>query len=126
MRTEHEIDLSEHLGYGYGFLCVLFISTFSLAGVVAFPLMKKPFYKYINAFFVSVATGALFANSTFELIPAVGRFSVKDHFLNTSTRSRSSHSPSMQTENLPIHRIAIPRRNPKKMDQPFLFTFGSC
>ncbi|CAF1157901.1 unnamed protein product [Adineta ricciae] len=60
--------------YGYGFLSVLIISTFSLIGAAIFPLMKKPYYKYINAFFTSVAVGALFANSAFELFPAIIQF----------------------------------------------------
>lgn len=60
-----------HLGYGYGFLAIFVISSFSLAGAVVFPLTKKPFYKYFNAFFTALAVGALFANSTFELLPAV-------------------------------------------------------
>jgi hypothetical protein len=56
-------------------LSVFVISTFSLAGALVFPFTKKPYYKYINAFFTSLAVGALFANSAFELFPAVCVFS---------------------------------------------------
>jgi hypothetical protein len=38
---------------------------------VAFPLMKKPYYKYINAFFTSLAVGTLFSDIVFELLPVV-------------------------------------------------------
>jgi hypothetical protein len=58
-------------GYGYGFLSVFLISSFSLAGAAVFPLTKKRYYKYFNAFFTALAVGALFANCTFELMPAV-------------------------------------------------------
>lgn len=57
--------------YGYGFLAVFIISALSLAGFVAFPLMKKPYYKYINAFFVALAVGTLYADTAFELFPVV-------------------------------------------------------
>ena len=77
----HKVEIQRHisfagtmllsLGYGYGFLAVFVISSFSLAGAVVFPLTKRPFYKYFNAFFTSLAVGALFSNSTFELLPAV-------------------------------------------------------
>ncbi|UJR27379.1 hypothetical protein I4U23_008669 [Adineta vaga] len=60
--------------YGYGFLCVAVISTFSLVGALVFPLTKKPYYKYLNAFFTSLAVGALFANCAFELFPAIIQF----------------------------------------------------
>jgi hypothetical protein len=33
--------------------------------------MKKPYYKYLNAFFTSLAVGTLFADSAFELFPVV-------------------------------------------------------
>lgn len=33
--------------------------------------MKKSFYKYINAFFVALAVGTLYADTLFELIPSV-------------------------------------------------------
>jgi len=59
------------LEYGFGFLSVFIISILSLAGFVAFPLMKKPYYKYLNAFFTSLAVGTLFADSAFELFPVV-------------------------------------------------------
>jgi hypothetical protein len=52
-------------------LSVFIISVLSLAGFVAFPLMKKPYYKYINAFFIALAVGTLFADSAFELFPVV-------------------------------------------------------
>ena len=61
------------LEYGYGFLCVLFISTFSLVGALIYPLTKKRYFKYFNATLTSVAVGALLSNSIFELIPAVRR-----------------------------------------------------
>jgi hypothetical protein len=59
------------LEYGYGFLAVFIISVLSLAGFVAFPLMKKPYYKYLNAFFTALAVGTLFADTAFELFPVV-------------------------------------------------------
>jgi hypothetical protein len=59
------------LEYGYGFLSVFIISILSLAGFLAFPLMKKPYYKYLNAFFTALAVGTLFADSAFELFPVV-------------------------------------------------------
>ncbi len=59
------------LEYGYGFLSVFIISILSLAGFVAFPLMRKPYYKYLNAFFTALAVGTLFADSAFELFPVV-------------------------------------------------------
>jgi hypothetical protein len=33
--------------------------------------MKKPYYKYLNAFFTALAVGTLFADSAFELFPVV-------------------------------------------------------
>ncbi|CAF4009015.1 unnamed protein product [Adineta steineri] len=57
--------------YGYGFLAVFIISILSLAGFLAFPLMKKPYYKYLNAFFTALAVGTLFADTTFELLPVI-------------------------------------------------------
>ena len=70
--SHHRVDSKfRFLEYGYGFLCVLFISTFSLLGALIFPLTRKPYYKYIHATLTSVAVGALLANSIFELIPAV-------------------------------------------------------
>ena len=61
----------QSLEYGYGFLSIFVISALSLFGILLFPLTKKPYYKYINAFFTGLAIGALYANSAFELIPAV-------------------------------------------------------
>ena len=58
-------------GYGYGFLAVFIISVLSLAGFLAFPLMKKPYYKYFNAFFTALAVGTLFSDAAFELLPVV-------------------------------------------------------
>ena len=60
--------------YGYGFLAVLIISALSLAGFVAFPLMKKPYYRFFNAFFTALAVGTLISDTVFELIPVVCRF----------------------------------------------------
>ena len=60
--------------YGYGFLAVFIISALSLGGFVAFPLMKKPYYKYVNAFFVALAVGTLYADTAFELFPVVRIF----------------------------------------------------
>ncbi|CAF2760847.1 unnamed protein product [Rotaria sp. Silwood2] len=61
--------------YGYGFLAVFIISALSLAGFIAFPLMKKPYYKYLNAFFTALAVGTLFADSAFELFPVIIEYS---------------------------------------------------
>lgn len=33
--------------------------------------MKKPYYKYLNAFFTALAVGTLFADSVYELLPVV-------------------------------------------------------
>lgn len=65
------IEQFHTLEYGYGFLSVFIISALSLAGFIAFPLMKKPYYKYLNAFFTALAVGTLFADSAFELFPVV-------------------------------------------------------
>jgi hypothetical protein len=59
------------LEYGYGFIAVFIISVLSLAGFLAFPLMRKSYYKYIHAFFIALAVGTLYADTAFELFPAV-------------------------------------------------------
>jgi hypothetical protein len=68
------------LEYGYGFLSVFIISILSLAGFLAFPLMRKPYYKYLNAFFTALAVGTLFADSAYELFPVVCIFLEKSFF----------------------------------------------
>ena len=68
------------LEYGCGFLAVFIISALSLAGFVVFPLMKKPYYKYLNAFFIALAVGTLFADSAFELFPVVCTLYMKHLF----------------------------------------------
>jgi hypothetical protein len=39
--------------------------------IICTKIMKKPYYKYLNAFFTSLAVGTLFANSAFELFSVV-------------------------------------------------------
>ncbi|UJR27380.1 hypothetical protein I4U23_008670 [Adineta vaga] len=75
--------------YGYGFLAVLIISLLSLAGFVAFPLMKKPYYKYLNAFFTALAVGTLFADSAFELFPVIIQSSMTSSHSHERSRKNS-------------------------------------
>ncbi|CAF0758629.1 unnamed protein product [Adineta ricciae] len=88
--------------YGYGFLSVLVISTFSLIGAAIFPLMKKPYYKYINAFFTSVAVGALFANSAFELFPAIIQYESGNRRSVNHTEINTTKPDSENDEEEPI------------------------
>ncbi|CAF0784730.1 unnamed protein product, partial [Adineta steineri] len=78
--------------YGYGFLSVFIISTFSLGGALIFPLTKKPYYKYLNAFFTALAVGALYADSAFELFPSIIQFD------GHSSKSSSNETQTNETE----------------------------
>ncbi|CAF4470644.1 unnamed protein product, partial [Rotaria socialis] len=72
--------------YGYGFLSIFIISALSLAGFIAFPLMKKPYYKYLNAFFTALAVGTLFADSAFELFPVIIEYGLRQNHLHEHGR----------------------------------------
>ncbi|CAF1341209.1 unnamed protein product [Rotaria sordida] len=72
--------------YGYGFLAVFIISALSLAGFIAFPLMKKPYYKYLNAFFTALAVGTLFADTAFELLPVIIEYGLTSSHLHQHGR----------------------------------------
>ncbi|CAF1157917.1 unnamed protein product [Adineta ricciae] len=75
--------------YGYGFLAVFIISILSLAGFLAFPLMKKPYYKYFNAFFTALAVGTLFSDAAFELLPVIIQSDRKSSHLHEHGVARS-------------------------------------
>ncbi|CAF1369847.1 unnamed protein product [Rotaria magnacalcarata] len=72
--------------YGYGVLSIFIISALSLAGFVAFPLMKKPYYKYLNAFFTALAVGTLFADTAFELFPVIIEYGLRQNHLHEHGR----------------------------------------
>ena len=103
--------------YGYGFLAVFIISVLSLAGFVAFPLMRKPYYKYINAFFIALAVGTLYADLAFELFPVVrGTMCSCDVSLNMSCSPRSFNMisrPRMCMNTVNYHRRNRPKDRSK-------------
>lgn len=57
--------------WGYGFLCVTFISLCSLVGASVVPFMRKTFYKRLLLYFIALAIGTLYSNALFQLIPEV-------------------------------------------------------
>ncbi|CAF1316782.1 unnamed protein product [Rotaria sp. Silwood1] len=80
--------------YGYGFLAVFIISALSLAGFIAFPLMKKPYYKYLNAFFTALAVGTLFADSAFELFPVIIEYGLTSSHMHQHGRLKPNEQSS--------------------------------
>ncbi|XP_068130789.1 metal cation symporter ZIP14 isoform X1 [Hyperolius riggenbachi] len=71
--------------WGYGFLCVTFISLCSLLGAGVVPFMKKSCYKRLLLYFIALAIGTLYSNALFQLIPeAFGFNPLEDSYITTS------------------------------------------
>uniref|UniRef100_A0A8K9XI04 Metal cation symporter ZIP14 n=1 Tax=Oncorhynchus mykiss TaxID=8022 RepID=A0A8K9XI04_ONCMY len=72
--------------WGYGFLCVTFISLCSLVGASVVPFMRKTFYKRLLLYFIALAIGTLYSNALFQLIPeAFGFNPMVDNYVSKST-----------------------------------------
>uniref|UniRef100_A0A4W5RZ29 Metal cation symporter ZIP14 n=1 Tax=Hucho hucho TaxID=62062 RepID=A0A4W5RZ29_9TELE len=72
--------------WGYGFLCVTFISLCSLVGASVVPFMRKTFYKRLLLYFIALAIGTLYSNALFQLIPeAFGFDPMVDNYVSKST-----------------------------------------
>ena len=57
--------------YGYGVLSVVIITLLALLGIVALPLMNKPFVQYLLEMFVALGVSTLFSDALLHLIPLV-------------------------------------------------------
>ena len=67
---------SNILAYGYGVLSVVIITLLSLLGIVALPLMNKPFVNYLLEMFVALGVSTLFSDALLHLLPMVSLLNV--------------------------------------------------
>lgn len=71
----------------YGLLAVIIVSTLSLVGLLALPILYKVSFEYVLKLFTAIAIGTLFGDAMFHLIPIV--FDLHKH--NHDDQHHSSH-----------------------------------
>ncbi|XP_058492293.1 metal cation symporter ZIP14 isoform X2 [Solea solea] len=71
--------------WGFSFLAVTVVNTFSLTGIFSVPLMKSRYMKHTLTFFIALAIGTLYSTAVLQLLPeAFGFDPMVDFYVSKS------------------------------------------